>query len=47
MGDMADQATIAVSLGLRDRIRDMKGVERTYEEVLSSWADRAENERWH
>ncbi|MDL5360398.1 hypothetical protein [Halalkalicoccus sp. NIPERK01] len=40
---MAEQATIPVTPGLRDRIRRLKGFERTYDEVLSAWADMAED----
>lgn len=38
----ADQATISVRPETRDRIRRIKGVEGTYDELLSEWADQAE-----
>ena len=39
---MADQVTIPVHPETRDKVREIKGFERSYDELLSEWADRAE-----
>jgi len=39
---MAEQRTVPVSPETRDKIREIKGFERSYDELLSEWAARAE-----
>lgn len=39
-----EQATIPVHPSTRNRVRKMKGVERTYDELLSEWAERMDGE---
>jgi hypothetical protein len=41
---MGEQATINVRPKTRDRIREIKGFDRTYDELLSRWVGRVEDE---
>lgn len=43
MEGMVEQRTIPVSPSTRDRVRELKDG-RTYDELLSSWADREAND---
>jgi hypothetical protein len=36
---MSSQASIPVSPSTRDRVREIKGFDRTYDELLAAWAD--------
>ena len=38
-----NQVTIPVYPETRDRVREIKGFERSYDELLAEWAERAEN----
>ena len=40
---MAEQATINVRPETRNRVREIKGFDRTYDELLSEWANSAED----
>ena len=40
---MANQMTIPVQPEIRDRVREIKGFERSYAEPFTGWAERAEN----
>lgn len=39
MATMADETTINVRPATRDKIREVKGFDRTYDEILSEWVD--------
>jgi len=39
---MAEQATIPVRPRTRNRVREIKGHERSYDELLAEWVERAE-----
>ena len=39
---MAEQATIPVRPRTRNRVREIKGHERSYDELLVEWVERAE-----
>lgn len=39
---MVNQVTIPVKPDTRNRVREIKGFERSYDELLSEWAERIE-----
>ena len=41
---MAEQVSIPVSPNTRNRVREIKGFERTYDELLSEWASEFGND---
>lgn len=43
---MVNQATIPVEPETRDRIRKIKGFERTYDELLLAWVEHAEEREY-